>query len=69
MLEQTSTSDKIKCCICKQLLVLCKMREHVGAHILAGHVPAKEHPCGFCGGTGCSAKLVKKAGHTLVPEA
>ncbi len=33
------------------------MREHVGAHILKGHIPDVINACGCCGGLGCTATL------------
>ena len=46
------------------------MRQHVGAHIVKGHIPAGDI-CGFCGrrDNDCKIKLVRGAGKGVeVPE-
>ena len=43
------------CKVCKSLISPSKMREHVGCHFLAKHVPPSA--CGCCGGMGCTAQL------------
>ena len=71
--------DKLPCLICKKLIVLHQMHNHVGFHILRKlrntsdqvFQPVGEIPCGFCGLDGCITQLAtsfskKKHGQTTI---
>jgi hypothetical protein len=61
----------IECCLCGEKIVLSKMRNHVGTHILhslrsisdpkpCSKEAVGENPCGFCGLDGCLTQLQER---------
>ncbi|CAF1140578.1 unnamed protein product, partial [Brachionus calyciflorus] len=54
-------SIKLNCKICDSLVLLEKMRIHVGQHILKND-SVGEHICGYCGKLGCIIRLKKSSG-------
>jgi len=47
------------CIVCKASVKVKSMREHVGSHVLQGHVSGDA--CGFCGGPSCTPCLKEKS--------
>ena len=56
------------CMLCPDLVKEERMREHVAAHMLAGHVPKDmlTRTCGCCGQQGCTPLLIKPSAKTAV---
>lgn len=61
----------VECCLCDEKIILNKMRNHVGTHILhslrntndqkpCSKQAVGEDPCGFCGLEGCLTQLQEK---------
>jgi hypothetical protein len=61
----------VECCLCAEKIVLNKMRNHVGTHILhslrgtgdpkpCSKQAIGENPCGFCGLEGCLTQLQER---------
>ncbi len=52
-------NDKCKCKFsrCNKMVTRRLMRNHVGKHILKGHISAHPNICGFCGGLECTVGL------------
>jgi len=58
LLSDAEVRGQQSCLICKALVKLDSMREHVGSHVLQEHVSSDV--CGFCGGTSCTPYLTAK---------
>ena len=58
ILSAAEAKGQQQCIVCMAMVKLGSMREHVGSHILQGHVGGDA--CGFCGGTSCTAVLTAK---------
>ena len=52
------SSEKIKCLICPKKFSKVNMRNHIGSHIIKGHLESDAHRCDFCGNVGCDITLV-----------
>jgi hypothetical protein len=55
ILTAAEVKGKQQCILCRAMVKLGSMRDHVGSHILQVHVGSDA--CGFCGGTSCTAVL------------
>ena len=58
LLSHAEVRGQQSCLICKALVKVDSMREHVGSHVLQEHVSSDV--CGFCGGTSCTPYLTAK---------
>ena len=56
--------DNVFCLLlnCNKEVILSRMRQHIGKHILNKDIPPNENTCGYCGMTGCRIELVKTSG-------
>ena len=59
LLSDAEVRGQQSCLICKALVKVDSMREHVGSHVLQEHV--RSDVCGFCGGTSCALPHSKRA--------
>ncbi|KDR69600.1 hypothetical protein GALMADRAFT_77244 [Galerina marginata CBS 339.88] len=72
-LTKLKAKDEIPCRICKKIVHLNEMRNHVGQHILRS-LRTREfelpqiglNPCGWCGLEGCKTQLIRTAKKTTI---
>jgi hypothetical protein len=57
LVAAAAAADAWPCISCGRSIAPLKMREHMGTHILKGHIPDVINACGCCGGLGCTATL------------
>ncbi|KAI0043508.1 hypothetical protein FA95DRAFT_1681862, partial [Auriscalpium vulgare] len=75
--EKPAGTDKVPCYLCGETMILSKMRNHVGHHIIlalrqtpdpkALNVDVGLDPCGWCGrDAACITQMVKKGTSTVI---
>ena len=59
MKTSLSQSDKVECSICNKKIMIGRMRQHIGYHIVKNDIIVDANLCGFCGNNGCNIMIKK----------